>query len=473
MYRDFVGTDPVIQELSAHELLTWDRLDLAIKIYYLSNLGRDMGLPLDIYREHIKCFSLGSYTEPGNPQKNSLEKYVESFVQTHISISTQGFDDNQSLLPLSIDGALLNGAHRLSCAIIESTNVKTIKTTLPRENYDWKFFKSRGLQSKYLDIAASTFVDICPDIYIAILWPRSQQFHNTITDNIPHKVYVKDLKLTHKGIHNFLSICYKNEPWLGQRAKDYPGIASKLSEVYQPHGQLRIIAFQAKSAKDVMDLKTTNRAMLKLGKHSLHVTDNHVESQELARLVFNDNGVHFLNHAKPNKFGTLPEKINSIKLAASNAGVALNDLLVDSSLAMEIYGLRQAGDIDILCNSPTELLWTSSKISNHISEITYHNKSLHELIYNPENYFYYEGVKFLSLKQLRNFKESRGEEKDRMDARLIDSVFTSEFPWRDRLLPILYFHKAKIIAAMRKLIVLILKKVNLYDVCKKIFRTQA
>ena len=57
----------------------------------------------EIYKEHIKAFSLGKFTEPGNEDKNSINKFIDEFNKTfedikqntHISIAF-GIGDNKT-----------------------------------------------------------------------------------------------------------------------------------------------------------------------------------------------------------------------------------------------------------------------------------------------------------------------------------------------------------------------------------------
>ena len=45
-----------------------------------------------------------------------------------------------------------------------------------------------------------------------------------------------------------------------------------------------------------------------------------------------------------------------------------------------------------------------------------------EIIYNPENYFYFNGFKFISLNILKKMKQNRNEEKDKNDLKLINKL---------------------------------------------------
>lgn len=103
-----------------------------------------------------------------------------------------------------------------------------------------------------------------------------------------------------------------------------------------------------------------------------------------------------------------------------NNRLVFDDYLVDSSSVLSLYGLREARDIDYLSN--VEPLPKSDVYDLHNSYIRYYGCDLDELIDNPKNYFYFFGVKYVSLNRLRIMKKNRGEQKDKVDLRLINSL---------------------------------------------------
>ena len=57
-----------------------------------------------------------------------------------------------------------------------------------------------------------------------------------------------------------------------------------------------------------MKIKDKIREVFNVGKHSVHITDTKEEAIRTARVVFNDNSIHFLNYAKPNKYISIHKK---------------------------------------------------------------------------------------------------------------------------------------------------------------------
>ena len=55
-----------------------------------------------------------------------------------------------------------------------------------------------------------------------------------------------------------------------------------------------------------------------------------------------------------------------------------------------------------------------------------YNKTVDDILYDPDNYFYFDGLKYISLELLKIKKENRGEEKDKKDIELINSVLVKQ-----------------------------------------------
>ena len=94
------------------------------------------------------------------------------------------------------------------------------------------------------------------------------------------------------------------------------------------------------------------------------------------------------------------------------------DYCITSSVIMEMYGLRNAKDIDYLHKNNNNL--NLENIENHNGVwLSYYTKTKEDIIYNPENHFYFNGFKFTSLNILREMKKKRNEIKDQNDLKLI------------------------------------------------------
>ena len=466
---------PSVKRVDARNLLTYTRFDLAFKLLYLEMQDKNVVFAKEAYREHIRAFSLGSFKEPGQEDKNSIEKYFQSFEDTFYDIKSNGFDASKSLVPLSRNGTIANGAHRVASAIFLDQEVECVQLDANDHLYDYKFFYSRNVKQELLDLAATKFVEYADNVYIAFVWPTAVGHDSPLEDVIPNIVYRKDVKLSPNGAHNLLSQIYYGEPWLGSVENNFSGSKGKLVECFKTFDPVGIIAFQAKSLDEVLQIKDRVRKLFNVGKHSIHITDTKKEAVRVARIMFNDNSIHFLNYAQPNKYRSTHAKLEKFRDFLVKNKINNEDIVLDSGIVLSLYGLREASDIDYLASdkftidyNDEELEYNDEELEYHDEELEYHDEEKAELIYNPKFYFYFNDIKFISFNQLYRMKRNRAEQKDIYDYRLMESIIENNRfkKIKSKVTQNIYYGKIK----FRLKIIRLLKVVGLYEMAKKIYR---
>ena len=130
--------------------------------------------------------------------------------------------------------------------------------------------------------------------------------------------------------------------------------------------------------------------------------------------LLNDNSIHFLN------YGTNDISNNTKKLLNKYFTIVdkCEDYCLTSSVIMELYGLRNARDIDYLHREDKYI--NEYDIGLHSGKwLKYYSTHKDDIIYNPENHFYINGHKLSSLDIIKKMKESRNEKKDTEDIKLL------------------------------------------------------
>lgn len=419
LFNDLTEDKYKLEKVVSSELLKWSRLDIAIKLFFLDNKDKGEFAKI-IYEKHIQAFTLGSFNEYGNTNKDSLQKYIDSFETTFNTIKNNGFENKISLLPISGDKSILNGAHRLASAIYLNEEVDCVFLDLENQIYDYKFFKQRHLSHDIFEIAVSKFIEYSANTYIAFIWPTAQGCDEDIEKIIPNIIYRKEVKLNRNGAHNLLSQIYYGEDWLGDAHNDFNGSNGKLVECFKTFDPIRVIAFQEENLEKVLAIKDRVRDVFKVGKHSIHITDTKEEAIRTARIIFNDNSIHFLNYSKPNKYKSTHTKITRFKEFLHEHKIDNDKIIIDSSLILSAYGIREAFDIDYLLDGDLNI--SSSLIEPNDKHLHFYNQSKNELIYNPNNYFYFNDIKFVSFPLLYRMKKRRGDIKDKNDCKMMDAL---------------------------------------------------
>lgn len=406
------STDP-------NSLVTYNRLDIAIKIAYLQSDRSVRGYAYGLYMSHVNAFTLGGFTEPGNKSKDSAEKYIEEFNDVYSSLLFEGFSSEISYVPICRDGTLLNGAHRVAACYVAGRAAEVVVLDRPCFEYGYKFFEKRGMSVDQIEYSVIKFVEYASNVYVALLWPASARFDIDSASFFSKVIYDRKIDVTFKGLHNLVTQAYMGEPWLGGFEDGFAGARAKARECYDVKGSLRIVVFQSSSLSDVELIKREVRAYCGIGNGAIHTTDSKAEALNICQLLLNCNSRHFLNYGDPYKYKNVLDRIYSFKDGLIAEGHELDSVVIDGGSVLSIYGLRESLDLDYI--SRRKLRLDMLGIDCHDSQLIYHAVEKDCLIEDPGCFFYFNGLKFVSLKQLKVMKSQRLEGKDVLDLRLIDS----------------------------------------------------
>ena len=148
--------------MEAQDLINKKRIDIVVKYYYIKDResGENIEFAQELYKKHIEAFSDGTFTEQGNKDKNSIEKYIETFDKVIDSFKEKGFDEEVSLIPVGRDREILDGSHRVACAIYFKTKLRVIQFKNLSVDYGFDFFRRRVLDEFYLDFIAKEYVNL-------------------------------------------------------------------------------------------------------------------------------------------------------------------------------------------------------------------------------------------------------------------------------------------------------------------------
>ena len=402
---------------------TWNRFDLGFKLIYLDALQSGMTDFADrLYTAHINAFSLGDMAEPGNEKKVGIERFKSDFTAMLDDLRENGFDPNQSLAPLARDGSLLNAGHRAACAVALGIPLTGVETGLEPKCFDHLFFAKRAMAEDDLDAAALRLVDAMPDVAVALLWPAARGQDKQVEKLLGPLVYQKSVPLSLHGGHTLLATAYKDEPWLGDPAENYPGITSKLTACFNGSDALRVLVVDLPPNVDRIALKDQIRDLYGIGKSSVHITDTHAEAVEISQLLLNHNGRHFLEYGAPMRFRETRNNIADLQKYMTQNLLSSRDFAVDTGMVMGLYGLRPPSDIDVISGMDLP----EGLIEQHGSQ--YRSVGPREVLNDPARHFIFMGVTFISLRDVAALKQKRLAGRDREDLLLIEPLLSQTGP---------------------------------------------
>ncbi|MCM8832072.1 MAG: hypothetical protein NC918_07775 [Candidatus Omnitrophica bacterium] len=459
-----------IIECDPRNLLTWNRLITAFDLFYLDMKDKNDKLARYVYTERVRAATLGTFIE-SDGQKAGIEMYIREFEKTYDSLRKNGFDPAISVIPLAKDLSILNASHRVASAIHLGKSVYCVRTELDPICDDFKELYRRRVDYNILDIVVQKFIEYSNNTFIAFLWESSRKYHKKIETLFKNIVYIKNIKLNMNGAYNLLMELYKHMDWIGTAKDNYAGIRQKLIECFTDFKGFKIIIFQSNSLNEVRELKDKIRQICKMGYSSIHITDTKEEALRIAKLLLNENAIHFLNHANLNKYPNISKEIANFKNFLSENGADPVDVLIDGSFVLALYGLRQSEDIDYLINDKYKK-FESDKYNEHSAELIFHRKSKEDLIYDPRYHFEYQGIKFISFASLYEMKKNRSELKDKIDCKIMEaylrgnkiSLYLRNIEQNLLYLIIKTKHRTY------KKIITVLKIFNLYEPVRKIYK---
>ena len=383
--------------MNPNDLLTYKRFDVVVKYMYASNLSSEFYK--NAYKEHLKIWN--GFHE-GNPKKNGFEEFDNAFK----SIINNTVDEP---VPVNPDGHIANGAHRLAAALYHQRPINT-RNTNSKENYpieaDYKVFHKKGLQRHILQRTALEYAKLKSNTHVICLFPiahtRMDEVMNIIEKH-SNIFYKSSEVLNATGQLGLIKEIYLSDGWANEK-----GIRKKCKQCFRGMSKVTFVLIDAKNLETVKEMKKEIRALFKVGNHSVHINDYHVDTIRIAKTVFNDNSIHFLNNRKDTLFPNYKKLMSDTK--------SDDNTIITGSTVLSLYGLRDCKDIDLI-------YFNNPPVDSHNQYVgTLYKLTLDDIFNNPMYHLYYNGFKYVSLDVIKNMKKIRNEPKDVIDVKLAEEI---------------------------------------------------
>jgi len=412
------------------ELLSCARFDIIPKFFYAKyrELCIDSLWAREIYEAHLRAFN--GVSEGDASGKSGINAFTDSFNALLDSIKKVGFDPQRSLVPVDHAGVIIDGGHRLAASLLYRRNLDILEFDINANSYNYEFFLNKGLTPEYCDAIAFEYCNLNPHSYIVTVFPsavgKEQEIRNILKRH-GEVFYDRQVQLSHLGSINLIRQIYAKEHWVGSYANQFKGAQNKAAECFRTKGPVRVYVITSTHFEKVKTIKQEIRDLFGISNHSVHINDTHEETIRLGQLLLNTNSVHFLNNAQLKTFPRFQTHFDNYKKVLQQQRVDGEFLCIDGSSVMAAYGMREARDLDYLHFNydNLEFDYPPELIGSHNSEIAHHVTTRDDIIFNPNNHFYYDGIKFASLGIIRALKEKRHEPKDVIDVALIDRLVTT------------------------------------------------
>ena len=407
------NTELKIEYVDPNQFLTAERIDLICKLIYIDCKVRKINLKFAryLYKEHIRAFSGGTFNEPGNEEKNSIDKYFECFNAMIDSIPKEGLSYEKSVVGVANKNHILDGSHRTAIAIYFKLKLPIVHIeTKAIYNYDYSFFLSNGMSSDCLDYLAYQFVRYSNNVFTLCLWPRAKDYEKRrvaeklISDSAAI-VYKKELRLNYNGLFHLMIHAYGNgreeDKWAGSVENGFLGLHEKVKCCYEKNQLTTVYVLSNTSLEKIVEIKDEIRKLYEIQKHSVHVTDTKNEAIAISQVVLNNNSIDLLNYGEPFKFHEFANTIESFRISRLNSALPLENFEFDYNSVLALYGLKDTDNI-------TSIFFKDGfyySLDSHNRIITLQN--MDDVFFDPANYLFFRGLKYVSIHGAKSINKKK------------------------------------------------------------------
>lgn len=417
-------------------LVTPNRIDIVIGVEYTEYYENQYktNFFVDLYIEHKRAFN--GLCEGEHRGKEAHLLRFNNLIRTIKENKV-----NSVPVPVSLCNGeywVIDGFHRSSILYYYNLdgnfsvgNVEQIKQCYYPT--DLNFFKTRGLEIKYCNYTMQCFLMNYRKSFSCIVLfpsrlPLPKNIHNRLLRQTVYRLAVSTKNKGSCFSNNLIQLLYYDEAWCRK------GCLGKSQSCFAEAGKDLNILFTEKIPENqLVDIKTEVRKYYQKGKHSVHTPDTQEECNSLLQLL-NPNTVSFMNSA-PSLYINFPNFTNLIQKLRSFCGennINTRGICVTSSAVLSVYGIRDCGDLDLFIDKKYESKFKTTEFDCHNVYTTegHYPKHFEDIIYNPDNHFYFQGFKFCVLSLINQYKKYRvkvdmyGKKSLEKDIRDVESMHT-------------------------------------------------
>lgn len=440
----------------AKNLINKNRLDLVVKYLYAKefleseNNAYSTGVYKDLYIRHILMRTMGiepvdSYRNEIS-EKNNIDNYVDSFHNLIMSIKEQGYNVNYPI-PLSSDGLLENGAHRVAVASLFDMDIP-IENAKQGWSWDFDWFNDNGFNVEDKQRILKGFTDIHSDkCAIFVVWNPLFKYVDNVKNVLSNYFEIVgdvdlDFEDNYIAFTNALLEIY--EPNISKN-NDETVIREKAKLLQASYLSFKVIVVtnQNKNAnksiselskickKDIRDL--FNHLLPKECFCTVHSSDDEAECRYLASILLSPNNIKHLKmrlttesgHNFVRRIRNLPSFLKTIEIFDPN------DICVIGSGVMTALGVQKDSDSDldfiIDYKYRDKFGWNTVFLNDDYDigmsdKIAQRPKNIQDniLIHNDEYHFWFKGIKFANLEIIKDRKILSSRPKDLVHLRQIE-----------------------------------------------------
>ena len=368
--------------IAPEKLLSFDRIDIIPKFIYALYMmnGYSTSWHIDMYRSHlekwVQCYNT-------KPLKIGFQAFTDSFNELIASLQTKGFDADH-IIDMTTMHVPWNGAHRIgtSLALGSPVRVKVVEER-PSQKLTLEAFRNKyHLEEKYLDHIALEFTKHKKDTYIVCLYPQATDQHvevEKILQNYGTIIHTKEIPLSETGMLEFIRLVYTGEWWTGSFSDDFKHSRGKVLLAF-PNGPapVRVYLYECEDHYLTSKAKLEIRQKCNVGDQAVHINDTHSQTIKIAQTLFNQNSLDFINSRSLQDCAAFEHHLDEVIQTLQAQKIDPETVFISEKGSAAAYGKRASKTLDVI----------HRKADGFVDDI----------LFNPDNYFYYNGIKFIKPK---------------------------------------------------------------------------
>ena len=428
-----------LEQIDPSLLLCSDRIDVVARYLLFRDFMNDIE-----NEKHLSLFSRFVFARTGGIEadsyfsgkgKNSVQEYISKGRELCKNIKENGFDA-QYYIPLGNDRKPYDGLHRMAAAIAAGEKIY-VHDYADRDalDCDMKWFKEQGFS---LEDRLEILRGFC-DVYhgkcgMLVLYAPCKELWEYIEGQVKQRfkivdVFDLDYSSNFIAFENTLRQIY----WDNNQYNEW--LTRKLDMLMLAPLMFRIIVISDEAGnnnfyEEIHNLKKQIRVALSMDIDEripiqLHSSDSEEEFNHLKKILISQNQ-YKSELSKINSYYRtwFLEKLEELKKWCNNNGVNIDDVCVVGSYVMELYGLREANDLNFIikqnikCNCETCACDLMMKHNYCIDEKG--NVIADDIIIDDSSYHtVFADIKFCNLEFVYRYKQKRNSLKDINDVKRI------------------------------------------------------
>lgn len=426
--------DYQIELIDASKLIIAERIDLMAKMKYIEfrEKGYNLTFVKELYTRHIEAFSLGTFSELGNNNKNSIQKYFDTFHDLIDHIKQNGIDEKISIIPVGSNMGIIDGAHRVAIAAYFNQKLPCLRFNTINVVYDANYFKKRSLDEKYLEYLVSEYCKLQENISLVCVLPgtgrkgREQKILAALKAESRKIVYEKRFELSKAGLTNLMQL-FSSPQWMGKADGHLLPEEKITGPGFSQAGSAVVYVLEGECFKYGVQTDENYPTRSPGENPGIYIMNDHAEAIQLALLLLNQNSIDFLNTGKQSPDHHFKKKIDGFKKMIADHGCSSEEFMIGLNGVMALCGSK--GDKEIGYMTASGNCGLIEDIDSHIQHkcLDLDQSTINDLIFNPDNYFFYRGMKFITLKMARKYGAVGKVQEDQPDMKLMASLPRIEY----------------------------------------------